>query len=114
MIEESGENKLAGAVTRVVHCAAGILKEGETSGCASNGMLLKATADLRKHGVSFDEAASVFFDLLSATGDDPDHSLDERRFVTFGKTAGATSQEANRRQGPPALQGSTFNSGIVS
>jgi uncharacterized DUF497 family protein len=25
---------------------------------------LKATANLRKHGVSFDEAASVFFDLL--------------------------------------------------
>jgi hypothetical protein len=44
----------------------------------------KAAANLRKHGVSFDEAASVFFDPLSATGDDPDHSLDERRFVTFG------------------------------
>lgn len=45
---------------------------------------LKATANLRKHGVSFDEAASVLFDPLSATGDDPDHSLDQRRFVTFG------------------------------
>ena len=45
---------------------------------------LKATASLRKHGVSFDEAASVLFDPLSATGDDPDHSLDQRRFVTFG------------------------------
>ena len=45
---------------------------------------LKAAANQRKHGVSFDEAASVFFDPLSATGDDPDHSLDERRFVTFG------------------------------
>jgi uncharacterized DUF497 family protein len=44
----------------------------------------KAAANLRKHGVSFDEAASVFFDSLSATGDDPDHSLEERRFVTFG------------------------------
>lgn len=44
----------------------------------------KAAANLRKHGVSFDEAASVFFDPLSTTGDDPDHSLDERRFVTFG------------------------------
>ena len=32
---------------------------------------LKATANLGKHGASFDEAASVFFDLLSATGDDP-------------------------------------------
>src|SRR5271169_3069907 len=30
------------------------------------------------------EAASVFLDPLSVTGDDPDHSLDERRFVTFG------------------------------
>ena len=49
--------------------------------------VLKATANLRKHGVSFDEAASVFFDPLSATGDDPDHSLDERRFVTFGMSS---------------------------
>ena len=48
---------------------------------------LKAAANLRKHGVSFDEAASVFFDPLSATGDDPDHSLDERRFVTFGNSS---------------------------
>jgi uncharacterized DUF497 family protein len=47
----------------------------------------KAGANLRKHGVSFDEAASVFFDPLSATGDDPDHSVDERRFVTFGKSS---------------------------
>jgi uncharacterized protein len=44
----------------------------------------KAAANLRKHEVSFDEAASVFLDPLSVTGDDPDHSLDERRFVTFG------------------------------
>jgi uncharacterized protein len=48
---------------------------------------LKAGANLRKHGVSFDEAASVFFDPLTATGDDPDHSVDERRFVTFGKSS---------------------------
>ena len=44
----------------------------------------KAAGNLRKHGVSFDEAASVFFDPLSATCDDPDHSLEEKRFVTFG------------------------------
>jgi uncharacterized protein len=50
---------------------------------------LKAAANLRKHGVSFDEAASVFFDPLSATGNDPDHSLDERRFVTFGMSSSA-------------------------
>jgi uncharacterized protein len=44
----------------------------------------KAAANLRKHDVSFDEAASVFSDPLSATGEDPDHSDEERRFVTFG------------------------------
>lgn len=44
----------------------------------------KAAANLRKHGVSFQEAATVFFDSLSATGADPDHSLQEQRFVTFG------------------------------
>jgi uncharacterized protein len=44
----------------------------------------KATSNLRKHRVSFPEAVSVFYDPLSATGDDPDHSIEERRFVTFG------------------------------
>jgi uncharacterized DUF497 family protein len=48
---------------------------------------LKAAGNLRKHGVSFDEGASAFFDPLSATGDDPDHSLEERRFVTFGMSS---------------------------
>lgn len=44
----------------------------------------KAEANLRKHRVSFDEAASVFFDTLSVTIPDPDHSIAERRFVTMG------------------------------
>lgn len=44
----------------------------------------KAAANLRKHGVSFDEAATVFQDDLSLSGDDPDHSLDEERNITFG------------------------------
>lgn len=44
----------------------------------------KAANNLRKHGVSFEEASSVFYDPLAATGADPDHSLDEERFVTFG------------------------------
>jgi uncharacterized DUF497 family protein len=34
-----------------------------------------------------DEAATVFFDSLSATGNDPDHSFEERRFVTFGMSS---------------------------
>ena len=49
----------------------------------------KAAESFAKHGVSFQEAATVFRDPLSATGSDPDHSLDEERFVTFGiSTAG--------------------------
>jgi uncharacterized DUF497 family protein len=48
----------------------------------------KASGNLKKHDVSFEEASSVFFDPLSATGDDPDRSFDERRFVTFGMSSG--------------------------
>ena len=44
----------------------------------------KAAANLARHGVSFEEAATVFRDLLSQTGRDPDHSDDEERFVIFG------------------------------
>jgi uncharacterized protein len=44
----------------------------------------KAVGNLAKHGVSFAEAATVFRDPLSATAPDPDHSLDEERFITFG------------------------------
>jgi len=47
----------------------------------------KATANLRKHKISFLEAVSVFYDPLSVTGDDPEHSVDEQRFVTFGISA---------------------------
>jgi uncharacterized DUF497 family protein len=44
----------------------------------------KAVENLAKHGVSFQEAATVFRDPLSATGADPDHSIGEERFITFG------------------------------
>lgn len=44
----------------------------------------KALSNYKKHGISFDEAVSVFFDPLAATFDDPDHSLDERRLITIG------------------------------
>lgn len=46
--------------------------------------LKKAEANLRKHGVSFDEAASVFLDPLAVSGPDPDHSVEEDRYITFG------------------------------
>ncbi|MGH8703967.1 MAG: BrnT family toxin [Burkholderiales bacterium] len=44
----------------------------------------KAAQNLAKHGVSFEDAATVFRETLSATGQDPDHSVDEERFVIFG------------------------------
>lgn len=44
----------------------------------------KAAANLLKHGVSFEEAATVFGDPISYTFDDPDHSAKERRFVIIG------------------------------
>jgi len=44
----------------------------------------KAAENLRKHAVSFEEAATVFRDTLSATGRDPDHSVDEEPYITFG------------------------------
>ena len=46
--------------------------------------LEKAKRNLKKHGVSFDEAVTAFYDPLSATFDDPDHSGDEQRYVSIG------------------------------
>jgi uncharacterized protein len=44
----------------------------------------KSHENLRKHGVSFDEAKSVFLDDNAKLIDDPDHSSDEDRFVMLG------------------------------
>jgi len=44
----------------------------------------KAAANRLKHGVSFEEAASVFGDPLAITFPDPDHSSEEDRCITFG------------------------------
>jgi len=44
----------------------------------------KAARNLSKHGVSFEEAVTVFGDPLSDTFDDPDHSMEERRFLIIG------------------------------
>lgn len=44
----------------------------------------KAKKNLKKHKVSFDEAMTVFYDSLSATFEDPDHSDDEQRLITIG------------------------------
>ena len=47
----------------------------------------KAAANLNKHKVSFEEATSVFTDPFAMTFDDPDHSLDEKRFITIGTSS---------------------------
>jgi uncharacterized protein len=44
----------------------------------------KAEENARKHKVSFPEASTVFGDGLAITFSDPDHSLEEYRFLTFG------------------------------
>jgi len=44
----------------------------------------KAKKNLKKHEVSFDEAVTVFYDPLSATFGDPDHSDNEQRLITIG------------------------------
>ncbi|MEO8330388.1 MAG: BrnT family toxin [Candidatus Nanopelagicales bacterium] len=46
----------------------------------------KARDNEAKHKVSFSEATEVFADSLSSSAPDPDHSLDEERFVIFGRT----------------------------
>ena len=46
----------------------------------------KAAANHRKHGVSFEEAASAFGDPLSLTIPDPEHSEAEERCVLLGMT----------------------------
>jgi uncharacterized protein len=44
----------------------------------------KAELNCEKHNVSFEEAATVFNDLLSVTFPDPDHSIGESRYVIIG------------------------------
>ena len=44
----------------------------------------KAKENLKKHGVSFQEGTTVFGDVLSITFNDPDHSINEHRLLTFG------------------------------
>jgi uncharacterized DUF497 family protein len=47
----------------------------------------KDAANRRKHGVSFEEAVTVFSDERALLLDDPDHSADEDRFILLGLSA---------------------------
>ena len=44
----------------------------------------RSRTNRKKHGVSFEEARSVFFDENARLMDDPDHSTDEERFIILG------------------------------
>lgn len=48
---------------------------------------IKAKTNLWKHRVSSEEATTALLDPLSKTDSDPDHSIEERRFITFGTSA---------------------------
>ena len=47
----------------------------------------KVGSNLKKHSVSFHEAATVYEDSDSMTFDDPDHSIEEDRFLTIGHSS---------------------------
>ncbi len=81
----------------------------------------KASENLQKHGVSFEEAATCFRDPLSETIHDPDHSGSEDRYVLLGMSAQArllvvvhaergdnirliSTRPANRREAAKYLQ----------
>jgi uncharacterized DUF497 family protein len=49
----------------------------------------KARSNWEKHGVSFEEAATIFGDQLSITVGDPDHSDEEDGYVSIGMSAGS-------------------------
>jgi uncharacterized DUF497 family protein len=44
----------------------------------------KAAENYHKHGVSFEEGATVFHDPLSISIEDPDHSKNEQRYIDIG------------------------------
>ncbi len=50
----------------------------------------KAESNLKKHQVSFEEGASIFSDALAFTFRDPDHSVGEIRYLTFGISQNGT------------------------
>ena len=51
--------------------------------------LAKAVANLRKHGVSFEEAQTVFYDEFAVQFYDEPHSAEEDRFLMLGMSSGA-------------------------
>lgn len=61
----------------------------------------KATANQRKHGVSFHEASTVFADPLALLMRDPDRSLDEERFLVLGTSSPGRLLVVSHTERPP-------------
>lgn len=49
-----------------------------------NGTKIKTSSTRKKHGVSFEEAKTVFYDVEALLIDDPEHSQEEERFIILG------------------------------
>lgn len=57
----------------------------------------KAESNARKHGVTFDEASTVFGDPLSLLMHDPDHSAEEQRYLLLGISTGHIQSSSTSR-----------------
>lgn len=61
----------------------------------------KGEANLKKHGVSFEEAVTAFGDVLSMNMPDPDHSEGEQRFIVLGNSARVRLVVVSYTERPP-------------
>src|SRR5207249_4686788 len=61
----------------------------------------KAASNLKDHGVSFDEAITVFGDILAMNMPDPDHSEGEKRFLVLGMSKASSLVVVSYAERPP-------------
>ena len=61
----------------------------------------KAASNIKDHGVSFDEATTVFGDILAMNMPDPDHSEGEQRFLVLGVSAASRLVVVSYAERPP-------------
>jgi uncharacterized DUF497 family protein len=61
----------------------------------------KAASNLKDHGVAFDEASTVFGDILAMNMPDPDHSEGEQRFLVLGMSNASRLVVVSYAERPP-------------
>ena len=64
----------------------------------------KEKQNIKEHKISFDEAVTVFYDPLAATFYDPDHSIDEDRFITVGYSSQGRLFVVSHMEGRDAIR----------